>query len=49
MSQERQEELSLNAPGPWSYPLVGVLPQYGRDPLPFLEGMAAEYGDVVRC
>ncbi len=49
MSQESAEELSRTAPGPWSYPLVGILPQYGRDPLPFLEGMAAEYGDVVRC
>lgn len=34
-------------PGPKGHPLVGVLPEYSRDPLGFLTQWAREYGDAV--
>jgi cytochrome P450 len=36
------------APGPRGWPLVGVAPQFRRDPLRLLMRAAAEYGDVVQ-
>jgi len=35
------------APGPAGWPLLGVLPRLRRDPLAFLTGAAARYGDAV--
>lgn len=34
-------------PGPRGYPFIGVLPQFGRDPLGYLEKLRADYGDIV--
>lgn len=34
-------------PGPKGRPLVGVLPEFRKDPAGFLEKMARQYGDVV--
>lgn len=35
-------------PGPRAHPLLGVLPEFRRDPLGFVLGCARQYGDVVR-
>jgi cytochrome P450 len=35
-------------PGPKGWPLIGCAPQFGRDPLGFLDACARAYGDVVR-
>ncbi|MBZ5677451.1 MAG: cytochrome P450 [Acidobacteriia bacterium] len=37
----------VKAPGPKGHLLVGVLPEFRKDPAGFLETMAREYGDVV--
>jgi cytochrome P450 len=34
-------------PGPRGLPFVGSLPQFGRDPLNFFEGLRRSYGDIV--
>lgn len=34
-------------PGPISWPIVGQLPAFRKDPLAFLEGLTAKYGDLV--
>jgi cytochrome P450 len=34
-------------PGPKGYPLVGIIPKIGRDPLAFFVRMMEEYGDLV--
>lgn len=34
-------------PGPRPWPLVGNLPEFGRDPLAFLTACAGEHGDIV--
>jgi len=33
-------------PGPRGWPLLGILPAFGRDPLAFLEGVKRKYGAV---
>jgi len=38
---------SLKPPGPKGHLLVGVLPEFRKDPAAFLEKMARQYGDVV--
>ena len=34
-------------PGPFSWPIVGQLPAFRKDPLAFLESLTAKYGDLV--
>ncbi len=42
----RSERAADRPPGPKGKPIIGVLPQYQRDPFTYLRDCAAEYGDV---
>ena len=37
----------VRPPGPNGWPLVGQLPAFRKDPLSFLEGLPAKYGNLV--